>query len=266
LTEEFEMKATRPGFLLYDENDELAGVTCLMLDDSFVTQSKGRFVLLHSRKKDQIAYKMLLESVIPYAEKRNSKTNFLFIPSTDFVEKEILMGIGFEESRKAYFLEKRDVTLREIKKPDINIQMQVFKPAEDMDKWCEIINVAYKDIPGHIPYTTHMVQEDIETDSTFPGCAQICYEGDKPIGLFYCSLEAEDELWISQLAILPEYCGKGLGRFFLQICLNLAADFNAGCSFTINSENTAGLNLFLSEGFTIRDEYTAYCYYLGVAK
>ncbi len=262
LSDAYELKESRPGFLLYEE-DEVIGATCLLLDDSFTIHSKGRFILLHSRRKSAVLYRMLLEAVLPYAEKKGSVKNFLFLPTTDFVEIDILKAIGFEESRKAFFLEKRTITREVFEKPNEAITLKSFKPVEDMAIWCDIINIAYKDIPGHIPYTQTMVKEDIETDSTFPGCARICYLDGMAIGLFYCSLEAEDELWISQLAVLPQYRGRGIGRFLLRTCLNLAAEFKAGCGFTINAENEAGLNLFLSEGFTVRDEYTAFCYYLN---
>ena len=261
LCEDFEIKKTRPGFLLYEGND-LIGVTCLILDESFTAQSKGRFILLHSRRKRAETYRMLLEAVLPFAQEARAEKNFLFLPTADFQEVELLKTIGFEESRKAFFLEKKRNDFRKLIKTEVLPDMKPFKPASDMDIWCEIINEAYKDIPGHIPYTPQMVREDIETDSTFPGCVQISYLNGEAMGLFYCSLEAEDELWISQLAVLPAYRNKGIGRYFLRSCLNLAAEFKAGCGFTVNSENNTGLHLFLSEGFIIRDEYTAYCYYL----
>lgn len=259
LTEDFEINEKRPGFLFY-ENGQLQGVICVILDESFTVNSKGRIMVFHSRKKAVQIYRMLLEAVLPFIERRNVKTLFAFLPDDDRTQKQMYKNLGFYESRKTLYLKRtsKKACTEQIRKRQY--RLKDFKPSEDMSLWCHIINVAYKDIPGHIPYTHEMVREDIETDGTFPGCARILYVDEKPVGLYYCSLEARDELWISQLAVLPQYRSKGLGRMMLHECLYLAQEFDAHCAFSVNIENIAGISLFKSEGFKLKKTYTAFVY------
>jgi len=259
LSEEFPILDTRPGFLFY-EDGELTGVVCVLLDDSFTRNSKGRFMILHSRKKAIQIYQMLLEKIWHYVQEKQVKIVFAFLPDNEQKEKEIFLKAGFYESRKTLFLIRDRHVRSDVHDSKPDFTLKDFKPSEDMTLWCDLINTTYKNIPGHIPYTPQMVKEDIETDGTFPGCARIAYMDKTPVGFYYCSLEAKDELWISQLGILQEYRLKGIGRALLHECLQLAQEFDAHCAFSVNAENEAGIGLFKSEGFETQKTYTAMVY------
>src|SRR6056297_1756018 len=82
LSEEFPVIDTRPGFLFY-ENGELTGVVCVLLDDSFTKNAKGRFMIFHARKKAIQIYQMLLEKILPVAEDRQVKLLFAFLPDNE---------------------------------------------------------------------------------------------------------------------------------------------------------------------------------------
>lgn len=259
LSEDFQIRNSRPGFLFYEEG-VLTGVVCVLLDDSFTKNAKGRFMILHARKKASQIYQMLLDKVLPFAIEKKVKLLFAFLPDNEKEEREMYQKLGFYESRKTLYLKRDRNTPNEkhVSKPDFTLKD--FKPSEDMTLWCDLINTTYKDVPGHIPYTPDMVKEDIETDGTFPGCARIAFFNDKAIGFYYCSLEAQDELWISQLGVMPEYRSKGIGRALLHECLQLAQEFDAHCAFSVNAENKAGIALFKSEGFEREKTYTAMVY------
>ncbi len=260
LTEDFEIKQTRPGFLLY-ENDEVMGAVCLILDDSFTHQGKGRLMIFHSRIKEVDVYSDLLKKVLPLAEEKEIDLFFAFLPEKKPIERYLYKGSGFKKSRTAIHLKRELKRSPSITLPE-GFSFRHFKPSNDMDTWCSIINTAYREVPGHIPYTPGMVEEDIETDSTFPGSARFLTCKGKPVGLLYCSLEASDELWISQLAVLPDFRKRGLGKILLRKCLQYAWEFNADCAFTLNAENIAGFKLFKSEGFKIISRYIAYVFSL----
>ncbi len=259
LSEDFPVIDTRPGFLFY-EDGELTGVVCVLLDDSFVKNGKGRLMILHARKKAVQIYQMLLEKILPFAREKQVKILFAFLPDSEQTEKEIFHKISFYESRKTLYLKRNRHIQSDVhgSKPDFTLKD--FKPSEDMALWCDLINTTYKNVPGHIPYTPEMVKEDIETDGTFPGCARIAYIDKKPVGFYYCSLEAKDELWISQLGIMPKYRSKGIGRALLYECLQLAQEFDAHCAFSVNAENKEGIALFKSVGFELEKTYTAMVY------
>ena len=259
LSDKFPVMDSRPGFLFYEEG-VLTGVVCVLLDDSFTKNAKGRLMILHSRKKADQIYQMLLEKVLPFVVQKKVKTLFAFLPDNEQKEKAIFLKLGFYESRKTLYL-KRDKNAspnHQISKPKLTIKD--FKPSEDMSLWCDLINSTYKDVPGHIPYTPQMVKEDIETDGTFPGCARIAYVKGQAIGFYYCSLEAQDELWISQLGVMSGYRSKGIGRALLHECLRLADEFEAHCAFSVNAENEQGIALFKSESFEVKKTYTAMVY------
>ena len=259
LSEDFQISHSRPGFLFY-ENDELIGVVCVLLDDSFTKNAKGRFMILHARKKALQIYQMLLEKILPFAREKQVKILFAFLPDTEQIEKEIFLSVGFYESRRTLFLQRDRQIQNDVHESKPDFILKDFKPSEDMTLWCDLINTTYKNVPGHIPYTPEMVKEDIETDGTFPGCARIAYINKKPVGFYYCSLEAKDELWISQLGIMPKFRSKGIGRALLHECLQLAEEFDAHCAFSVNAENEAGIALFKSVGFEIQQTYTAMVY------
>src|SRR6056297_1272531 len=106
LSEDFPVLDTRPGFLFFEEG-ELTGAVCLLLDDSFTKNAKGRFMIFHSRKKAIQIYQMLLERIVPFASEKQIKILFAFLPDNEQNEKEIYEKAGFYESRKTLYL-KRD--------------------------------------------------------------------------------------------------------------------------------------------------------------
>jgi len=106
LSEDFQISNSRPGFLFYEEG-VLTGVVCVLLDDSFTKNTKGRFMILHARKKASQIYQMLLEKILPFAIEKKVKLLFAFLPDNEQEEREIYKKLGFYESRKTLYL-KRD--------------------------------------------------------------------------------------------------------------------------------------------------------------
>src|SRR6056297_2082695 len=105
LSEDFPVVDSRPGFLFYEES-VLQGVVCVLLDDSFTKNAKGRFMILHARKKAVQIYQMLLEKVIPFAREKKIKLIFAFLPDNEQAEKELYVKLGFYESRKTLYLKR----------------------------------------------------------------------------------------------------------------------------------------------------------------
>src|SRR6056297_260273 len=96
---------TRPGFLFY-EDGELTGVVCALLDETFTKNAKGRFMILHARKKAVQIYQMLLEKILPFAREKQVKILFAFLPDNEQKEKAIFKKVGFYESRKTLYLKR----------------------------------------------------------------------------------------------------------------------------------------------------------------
>lgn len=63
---------------------------------------------------------------------------------------------------------------------------------------------------------------------------------------------------VTQLCVAPSYCGRGIGRILLEICLSmLAARGYRALTLTVTEENTAALKLYLSSNFEVRRGFDA---------
>lgn len=124
------------------------------------------------------------------------------------------------------------------------------------------INDQYRSVLGARRFLFNIVQ--------FPGCGVFfrpaslaAFEEDtgRLCGISLASLVAPESGHITQICVLPEMQGSGLGRELMRQSLETFRE--AGClsaSLTVTSENHAAVGLYESLGFTVVRQFSAYAW------
>ena len=84
----------------------------------------------------------------------------------------------------------------------------------------------------------------------------LCLDNDRPVGAFCYKGNNEDEVELMQFMVLPEYQGKGVGKYMLRKFLEYVKGKNI--HVVTHPLNTPALVLYLKHGFCIngwKDNY-----------
>lgn len=121
------------------------------------------------------------------------------------------------------------------------------------------INDQYRSLRGSLRFLHNIVR--------FPGCG--VFEGDQSwvieqvadgrlVGVILCSRVADDVAHITQLCILPERRGQGLGGVLLRRCMShLTGTGYSAISLTVTEENHKAVRLYKEHAFVTRHRFDA---------
>lgn len=122
------------------------------------------------------------------------------------------------------------------------------------------INDQYRGIAGSLRFLNNIVR--------FPGCGQFDPESSlvaidrvtqTQIGLLLCSRVRSDVGHVTQVCVVPEHQGKGIGRALIAgCCRHLRKKKMSGLSLTVTSGNTPAVGLYERMGFTIEHKFDAF--------
>ena len=122
------------------------------------------------------------------------------------------------------------------------------------------INDQYRGIAGSLRFLNNIVR--------FPGCGQFDPESSlvaidrltqTQIGLLLCSRVRSDVGHVTQVCVVPEHQGKGIGRALIaNCCRHLRKKKISGLSLTVTSGNAPAVALYERLGFTIEHKFDAF--------
>jgi ribosomal protein S18 acetylase RimI-like enzyme len=123
-----------------------------------------------------------------------------------------------------------------------------------------LINDQYQSIAGARRFLLNIVQ--------YPGCGRFCHEASfvafdrrsgSPCGMVLSSMVASDVGHITQLCVLPEVRGTGVGYDLMRRSLDGLESY--GCSkvsLTVTTANTSAISLYEGMGFIRQREFAAH--------
>src|ERR1041384_1846560 len=122
------------------------------------------------------------------------------------------------------------------------------------------INDQYRTVTGSLRFLNHIVR--------FPGCGQFGAESSfvayhkptrTPIGLILCSHVKHDVGHITQVCVLPEYRGKGIGEALLAANVDVLRRHAFGMlSLTVTEANRGAVELYKRLGYTVERVFDAF--------
>ena len=257
--DKFQPNDNNPTYLLLDEQDDIIGVASLMLSPEYRAAKKGRFRIFHVVEPSVDSYQMLLDAIIPHTMGLNNI--YLFIPESRTQVGKIFREMEFKIQRYAWILAR---SLEGTIKPDFsdNYDLSTLQKGKDEDTWCQIINENFADSPGHIELTTDALESTRNEQGYLEDGMMILRKKGKAIGTVKVEEErehGEKVAFISQISVLPQYRGRGLGKNLLRAGMDFAKESGyQRAILTVNSKNWRAADLYLNEGFNKIDISVCY--------
>lgn len=259
--EEFAADADQPSFLLR-QSEQAVGAVSLMRHSRFRQVGKGRFAIFHSTLATPEAYGKLLEAIRPHFKGLGSV--YLFLPESRNETAAIFREFGFEIERYSYVLIHPGEGVPEPCFPD-GMSLKPLHPGDEagLESFAALINLNFGHLAGHTHASAETTRQMFSDSGFFPGGIAMLFDGEQAIGTLAVMREYDDPhaAEVMAFSLAPEYRGLGLGRALLRASMHLG--IQAGLKpiyLSVNAENKAAVNLYLSEGFQAHE--TMVCYTL----
>lgn len=257
---EFLLGEDNPTYLVM-EKDEVIAAASLVIDDYHRRGRRARFRIFHSEKADQGIYQELLDALRPSIDSLDYV--FVFVPEEDSQTANIIKRLGFFIERSSYML-IRD-TSKQLAMPELpeSLSLQMFRPGMDESHYVTVRNRGFENLLGsQTPLLEEQVSKMIKDQDHLPEGMLLLFDGDQAVGIVRGTddeYEGEPIVCIGPLAIIPEYQGRGLGRYLLRAIIKSAAEMGYKRVYlSVNAENDGAKALYLKEGFT--QEEAIHCY------
>ena len=252
-----------PTYIVMDDvdgdgySDRIVGAVSLMLNE-FQNYNKCRLRILHCISGSKEIYLTMINSILTHVTVDNI---YLFLHENKYELGKILEECNFKIQRYSYVLLRKDREYKTWVFPE-GFYLQPYRVNTDDDIWCNIINTCFAKLAGHMEMKSDLLYKYLISENYLEGGLMILWNIDKPVGLLHVSKQKEGLkvfASIEQIAILPEYQGKGIGRNLLRAGIDFGKKEGLrDTCLSVNGENSKAANLYLSEGF--KKEVALLCY------
>ena len=252
-SDDFVADERHPSVALLNEEGKMIGAASLILEDHYRKARKGRFMIFHSVTSQAEAYRSLLNAIKGMISEIDEV--YLFVSPEQPIQS-ILEEIGFSLERYSFILKRRLHSVS-LEIPN-EIHFVDFDPETHGEIYCNIINLAFAEIAGHLDIDQEWLRRFLLRSNVPSSGIQLLIKVDEPIGLFFSEVNEDGLLEIGPLAVLPNYQGQGYGRLLLRKALLLSLDLGVESVLSVNAENEKALSLYIEEGF--EKAWTKVCY------
>lgn len=186
-------------------------------------------------------------------------------------EEEVLLAEAFERNGyklNRYYARMDLEDLSSLKEPDIceGVTIRKFDPDTESEKFLNAFNLSFEGHFEHQEYTSDEFEEYKETPWFQPELMFVAVKDGEFLGVSWNYMNSEPEkdgyLWgvVSQLGVIPEWRGKGLGRALIQYGMLALREEGAEkiCLWVDYANPFGAKKLYYSEGFVDRYISSAY--------
>jgi ribosomal protein S18 acetylase RimI-like enzyme len=142
----------------------------------------------------------------------------------------------------------------------LGVELRPFDRLEHAQTVHEMLYRFWTVVPSHPHRTFEEWQELFLAHGSFdPGLQVVAWRDDVPVGVAICRVYTGAAGWISQLGVVPEERGTGLGRALLAEAarrLGAVPDIDT-VGLAVAAQNTRALALYRSVGFEVTREWVA---------
>lgn len=193
------------------------------------------------------------EQVVETARAEGAAVIDTIIDSRDRHAREFLDRLGFKALVTIKTLEADpDFAPAQIPQPPMGFKLRTYQTGEDAPLLTDLFNRTFQE---HVVVHPATVEETLSIENTpgFDPALTLFLENDKGCAIAYARTtlrsEAQDS-WIDVLGVLPEYQGRGLGRFLLLRCMYMLAQSRPrAIRLSVEGANSRAFALYESEGF-----------------
>jgi mycothiol synthase len=239
-------------FVIRDENEIVGHLRLVRYLDATPAHIVA-FVTVDPEFRDSGIAHWTYEQIVETARNENATALDTVVDSRDRLARVFLDRLGFESLVTIKTLEADpDFAPGQAPQTPIGYSLRSYRPGEDAALLTELYNKTFLD---HVTTQQGTVEEtrSIERTPAFDPELTVFLESDPGIAVGYARTtvrhEAKDA-WIDILGVLPEYQGRGLGRFLLLRCMFMLAQTRPkAIRLTVEATNEKAFALYESEGF-----------------
>jgi mycothiol synthase len=248
---EFKEGEKNPTFVIR-EGGVIVAVASIILDDYHRRGNRGRFRIFHSVNQRVEDYQALFHALEPAIS--DLEHVIVFVSDEDPKMAEAMEALGFFVERSSCLLRRETKEIQPLPELPDGFSLQIFQPGIDESNWAGVRNQAFAKLLGsQTPLTEEQVVKMTQEDVHLPQGMMILFDRTQAIGLVRgADDEYEDQpiMDIGPLAVLPEYQGRGLGRYLLRAAISFGKQKGYGkVVLSVNAENERAKSLYLKEGF-----------------
>ena len=248
---EFKEGEENPTFIIRDEGVIVAAAS-IILDDYHRRGNRGRFRLFHSMNRKIQDYRALFNALKPAIGGLGHVV--VFVPDEDPKMAKAMDTLGFFVERSSCLLVRETNALQPLPALPEGFFLQVFRPEIDEGNWVHVRNQAFAQLLGsQTPLVEKQVVKMTQEDGHLSAGMMILFDKDRAVGLVRgADDEYEDQpiMNIGPLAVLPDYQGRGLGRYLLRVAIAFGKEKGyEKVVLSVNAENEHAKSLYVKEGF-----------------
>lgn len=248
---EFEVGEDNPTFVIV-EDDLIVAAASLILDDYHRRGKRGRFRIFHSINRRIEDYQVLFHALKPTM--RDLEHVIVFVSDEDLEMPKAMEALDFYLERSSCLLIRESKEIQALPALPDGFSLQVFRPGIDEADWVNIRNQAFANLLGsQTPLSKEQVVKMTQEDVHLEAGMMFVFDGDRAVGIVRgTDDEYEDQpiMDIGPLAVLPEYQGRGLGRYLLRAAIAFGKEKGyKKVVLSVNAENENAKALYLKEGF-----------------
>lgn len=232
-------------------NGRITGVCSFVIDEYQLKSNKARARIFLCESNKQEEYDALFKALPSFPKTVNSI--FLFIPSNKKETFQAFLSLDFSVERYSSVLVRTNKEPLDFSFPE-DYSLDLYKSGIDDNDYLFVRNAAFKHIKGsEAEMTKDMLIKQMNESNILNNGTFILRYKEKAVGLISMSIENEDGKnysFVSPIAIVKEYQGKGLGKDLLRAGIKAGAENGYNdCMLSVNFENENAVKLYLNEGF-----------------
>lgn len=228
-----------PANVLYYKDHQLLGfISAYFFYEDAVEVS---ILVEPSARRKGLGYQ-LLQSILPTIHSQNVKKLIFSCPHIQ--HDDWLKGLGFAYQNSEYHMERHDLQPELITNPSLSFKKAKLKDIEDL---CLIDEVCFP--KEHSKMTRRF--RNLLNDRNY--LLLLTYQDGKPIGKAHIRWHQKGATF-SDIGIVPELQGKGLGGALLAYCINSAlSEGKSHLDLDVETRNINALNLYTRFGFKVKN-------------
>lgn len=248
-----------PSFLLQGEDGSVRGAAAAMLGPSLRAARKARVAILHvSGDATEPDYRKLLGSIAASIED-SAEELYLFIPEALVELRAILDRAGFGFERTAFLMRTETDTPSHPARAAAFPEGYRISPvtAGDTGAIAEFVaarNRNFREVKGSSDARTEDLASFMASGEYLEGgLLRLVSPDGKTCGTLRVERDEEDgSAFIGTISVDKDHRGRGLARGLIRTALSIAGEAGIQVAFlSVNADNSAALDLYLKEGFSV---------------
>lgn len=168
---------------------------------------------------------------------------------SSYIKMFLALGLTFERTIYALRRDINDILTHPISK---DYSLEALKLPEELQDFADVRNKAFYGLKGSVQRDISFYEKHMSGDDYLQEATLLLRHKGKAVGIIKASKEIEngqEQFYIGPVAVIPDYQGRGLGKYMLSEIIQIANKHDCVCYLSVNTDNSNALKLYTDLGF-----------------